>query len=196
MPLQRWHFSFQPMDHYNRQILKFSLHFALALLTGWVLSVLIADLPVVVTFLEKSAFSHSLESSVIYFLHQLLSLMGYQHQMLPHHIVKIDGTRGVLIIYSCLALRHIAQFSGFMLVIKGPWKRKILYIFFGIIIIYFVNILRIYIATIAQYHCPRYEMEIHYYGGRILLYGTILLLWIRWINKYTFPYFGLNFVDK
>lgn len=161
------------------------LNIFFALATGWLLSVITNDIPSISNFLKDTITIKALSSVTIWVSHQLLDLLNLENTITNNNVIKITGTNGVLIAYSCLGIRHIMHFTGFMAVIKGNWKNKIWFIPSGIIIILFVNIIRIVIVAFIQKNHPDLLEPIHFYLGRIMIYGSILILWIIWLVKFS-----------
>lgn len=157
----------------------------IALAAGWVLSVITNDIPYISNYLKDTITIKTLSSGTIWISHHLLGLFNLENTVTNNNVIKITGTNGVLIAYSCLGIRHIMHFTGFMAVIKGYWKNKIWFIPAGIIIILFVNIIRIVIVAFVQKNYPDLLESIHFYLGRIMIYGSILSLWIIWFVKFS-----------
>lgn len=161
------------------------LNIFIALATGWILSVITNDIPFISNYLKDTSAIKALSSVTIWVSHQLLGLFKLENTITNHNVIKITGTNGVLIAYSCLGIRHIMHFTGFMAIINGNWKNKIWFIPAGIAIILFVNIIRIVIVAFVQKNHLQLLEPIHFYLGRIMVYGSILSLWIIWFVKFS-----------
>lgn len=103
-------------------------------------------------------------------------------------IVGIDGTNGVWIGDPCNGFSLFALFLVFMLTYPGPWKQKLWYIPMGLIIIHFVNVLRIVALTIILNINSDWLDFNHNYTFNIVVYSTVFLLWFIWAKKFANPY--------
>jgi len=97
----------------------------------------------------------------------------------------IDGTHGVWIGNSCVGLQLLALFAGFIIAYPGPVKKKLLFIPFGLVTIYLINILRIVGLCIITLYAPEMLDFNHHYTFTITVYAYIFLLWIIWVNRYS-----------
>jgi exosortase family protein XrtF len=92
----------------------------------------------------------------------------------------------VRIIEGCNALSVIILFISFIIAFSGKWKHTILFILFGIISIHFFNVMRIASLCLAIYHLPTYSKFLHDVVFPLVIYGLVFILWIVWVNKYSF----------
>lgn len=83
----------------------------------------------------------------------------------------------------CNGLVLFVIFAGFVMCYPGKIKQKLWFIPLGIFIIYFINIIRIISLTLIQIHAPTYLEFNHHYVFTILVYSTIFILWLWYINK-------------
>ena len=89
------------------------------------------------------------------------------------------------IIEGCNALSVIILFISFVIAFTGKFKKTILFIMFGSIIIHILNIGRIALLCVALYHFPQYEHLLHGVVFPLVIYGVVFLLWVIWVNKYS-----------
>ena len=89
------------------------------------------------------------------------------------------------IIEGCNALSVIILFISFVIAFTGKFKKTLLFILFGIILIHILNIARIALLCIALYHFPQYEHLLHGVVFPLVIYGVVFLLWVIWVNKYS-----------
>ncbi len=115
----------------------------------------------------------------------ILSIAGYSIEVYGKTI-KIIGSYGVHVDRGCLGRNTLGLFVGFILAFPGKFSNKLWYIFVGIIIFLFLNILRILGLTITDYCCREYLDFNHHYVFKIVVYVVIFLLWARWIKKYSY----------
>ena len=90
------------------------------------------------------------------------------------------------IIEGCNALSVIILFVSFVIAFTGKFKQTVLFSLFGIVIIHVFNILRIVLLSMAIFHYPKYREILHGVIFPLFIYGIVFLLWIIWVNKYSF----------
>lgn len=97
----------------------------------------------------------------------------------------VDGYYVVGIIEGCNSVSIIILFMAFIIAFKGSLKRTILFSLFGVITIYYVNILRISILTYGVFYFGNYTDLLHDIVFPAIIYGYIFLLWIIWVNYFS-----------
>ena len=102
--------------------------------------------------------------------------------------VGIDGSHGVLIGVPCNGFDLFALFAGFVIAFPGKIKNKLAYIPIGILIIHFLNIIRLVALAIVVVYYPDSLQFNHKYTFTIIVYFCIFLMWILWVKKFS----GLN----
>ena len=90
------------------------------------------------------------------------------------------------IIEGCNALSVIILFIAFVVAFSGKLKNTLLFIIFGSGLIYLLNIFRIVILCMAMYSFPEYQNVLHSVVFPLFIYGIVFILWIIWVNKYSF----------
>jgi exosortase family protein XrtF len=90
------------------------------------------------------------------------------------------------IIEGCNAVSVIILFMSFVIAFTGKFKQTLAFILIGIIVIHFFNVLRIALLCMAIFHFPKYEPILHGVIFPLFIYGIVFLLWIIWVNKYSF----------
>lgn len=115
---------------------------------------------------------------------------GYSAQVLPNPNqpsmkLFVEGVFLARIVEGCNALSIIILFVSFIIAFAERFKKTVLYIFAGIVIIYAVNILRIAILAIALYEYPAYEHTLHGVVFPGIIYGIVFLLWLIWVRLLT-----------
>ena len=118
----------------------------------------------------------------------VLNSMGYDAKILPHPNqpsikVIVNDKYIARVIEGCNAVSIIIMFLSFIIAFAGKLKTTIFYCFAGSIIIYAFNLIRIVILSIGLYHYPSREHLLHDIIFPILIYGTVFLLWMVWINR-------------
>ncbi|MDO9276014.1 MAG: exosortase family protein XrtF [Lutibacter sp.] len=120
----------------------------------------------------------------------LLTVFGY-----PTEIVQdtetvsvklfINGEFTAFIVEGCNAVSIIILFIAFIVAFAGKFKTTVLYILFGSVLIYFTNILRIVIISMALYEYPQYQHLLHEIIFPSIIYGMTFLLWFVWVKKFS-----------
>ena len=90
------------------------------------------------------------------------------------------------IIEGCNAVSVIILFIAFVVAFSGKIKNTLLFIIFGSVLIYILNIFRITILCMAMYSFPEYQDFLHGVFFPLFIYGVVFILWIIWVNKYSF----------
>lgn len=101
-----------------------------------------------------------------------------QSTSLYHHSNKVIG-----IANSCNGLILFIVFCGFIVCVPGYIKPKLWFIPIGIVLIFFVNVIRIVSLTYIQIHYPAWLNFNHHYVFTLLVYGFIFGLWMYYIKK-------------
>jgi exosortase family protein XrtF len=90
------------------------------------------------------------------------------------------------IIEGCNALSVIILFISFVIAFTGKLKNTLLFIVFGSILIHVLNVGRIALLCMALYSFPQLEHLLHGVIFPLVIYGIVFLLWVIWVNKYSF----------
>lgn len=90
------------------------------------------------------------------------------------------------IIEGCNSFSVIILFVSFVVAFTGKFRKTLLFILIGSVIIYIFNIFRIALLCWAIYYYPKYEHILHGVVFPLVIYGVVFALWILWINKFSF----------
>ena len=90
------------------------------------------------------------------------------------------------IIEGCNALSVIILFVSFVIAFTGKFKNTFLFILSGSLLIHLLNIGRISLLCVALYNFPQFEHLLHGVIFPLVIYGVVFLLWVIWVNKYSF----------
>lgn len=90
------------------------------------------------------------------------------------------------IVEGCNALSVIILFVSFVIAFTGKFKQTLLFIVFGSLLIHIFNVFRIALLSMAIFHFPQYEHFLHGVVFPLFIYGVVFLLWVVWVNKYSF----------
>ncbi|WP_346880839.1 exosortase family protein XrtF [uncultured Algibacter sp.] len=120
----------------------------------------------------------------------LLNVLGYEVKVLPHTNelsmkVIVNGVYLARVIEGCNAVSVIILFMSFIAAFFAKLKNTLRYMFFGSVLIYIVNVLRIVVLTMGLYHYPQYGDVLHGVVFPAIIYGMVFLLWILWVNRFS-----------
>jgi exosortase/archaeosortase family protein len=80
---------------------------------------------------------------------------------------------------SCNGLNLYILFIGFIIAFPNTFKRKISFGIYGFIIVFGVNVLRCIGLGMVQIHYPHFMVYAHHYIFKIITYGVVFFLWIK-----------------
>ena len=120
----------------------------------------------------------------------LLNSIGYNANVLPHPDepsmkIIINGKFVARVIEGCNGISIINLFLSFVIAFAGKPKTTFLYCFAGSIIIYAFNLVRIVILSAGLYHYPWRRDILHNIIFPMLIYGTVFILWMLWVNRFS-----------
>lgn len=120
----------------------------------------------------------------------LLNVAGFDAKIEQHTSemsikLFINNTYVARVIEGCNAISIIILFIAFIVAFASGFKKTALYILFGSLIIYVINIVRIAIIAWAIYKYPAYENVLHTIIFPSIIYGVTFLLWFIWIQKFS-----------
>jgi exosortase family protein XrtF len=98
------------------------------------------------------------------------------------------------IIEGCNALSIIILFISFVIAFTGKLKQTILFIIIGSLLIHVFNVIRIALLCMAIFHYNQYEHLLHGVLFPLFIYGFVFVLWIIWVNKFSF--YAKNAIKK
>lgn len=112
-----------------------------------------------------------------------LEAFGYTVFTGVDRVIGVDGTGGLWIGDNCNGIALFALFAGFIIAYPGSWKKKLLYIPAGIILIELMNVLRVICLAILDTYSRAWTEFNHTYTFTIVIYGFIFLLWMFYVNR-------------
>ena len=117
-------------------------------------------------------------------VHFLLNQLNYQFISLnlDERIIRIANSGGVRVSPPCSGLDIMFWFSVIIFTYPAKITRKIIFVLSGIVIIHLLNISRITALTLLSYHAPEWVEINHKLIFNIIVYSTILLIWLKFIN--------------
>jgi len=107
------------------------------------------------------------------------------HPTEPSVKIIYNGKYVSRIIEGCNALSVMILFVAFIVAFTGKFKRTIVFILFGLLLIHLLNVVRIALLSVALYHYPQYEHLLHAVIFPLIIYGIVFLLWVIWVNKFS-----------
>lgn len=90
------------------------------------------------------------------------------------------------IIEGCNAISVIILFVSFVIAFTGKLKPTLLFLIIGSLLIHVFNVFRIALLCMALYNFPQFDSVLHDVIFPLVIYGLVFLLWIVWVNKYSF----------
>lgn len=109
----------------------------------------------------------------------MLEFLGYE-VFIYDRVVALWNTPGIEVIDECTATEVTGLFAGFIIAFPGSWQLRLFFIPIGLLVIYLVNVFRIFSLVLVQYHYPDYLDVSHDYTANTAFYIVIFLLWIIW----------------
>jgi exosortase family protein XrtF len=115
----------------------------------------------------------------------ILELLGYGVFTGLDRLIGIDGFPGLWVGDNCNGIALFALFSGFIIAYPGPWKKKLVFIPAGIVLLEMLYIIRLVVLAIIQTYSYSLTEFHHTYTFTIVIYGFIFFLWMLWVNRYS-----------
>ena len=119
------------------------------------------------------------------FSKSILEMLGHR-TFVEGRTIRIAGTSGLWVGDNCNAISLFALFTGFIIAFPGNIKSKFWFIPLGILFIYFLNCIRLIILAIVDVYSRKWTEFNHTYTFTIIIYGCIFMLWMFWVNRYSF----------
>lgn len=100
------------------------------------------------------------------------------------NITISNGYRKVITVFEgCNGINVMIVFASFLIAFRGAIKRTVLFLAVGLVIIYFVNLLRVALLYLVEIHFPRYMYFVHKYFFTGCIYAIVFLMWYVWIKS-------------
>ena len=118
----------------------------------------------------------------------LLNLTGYETitKDFPTHetiLFYINGKSATRMIEGCNAVSVMIMFLAFVFAFyKGV--KTFYFAFSGIVLLYILNLFRIYVLNVIVVDFPALTKYAHEYFFPAIIYGGVVVLWLIWINKF------------
>ncbi|MGB3590799.1 MAG: exosortase family protein XrtF [Nonlabens sp.] len=126
-------------------------------------------------------------SQVSYQTHLILDSLGRDASIintpnLPSVSLYLGTTPVFRVIEGCNAVSVMILFVAFVLAFARSVKSTLLFIAYGIAIIYIMNLLRLVALAIIYKDYPEFKEFAHGIAFPAVIYGTTILLWIYWLR--------------
>jgi exosortase family protein XrtF len=120
----------------------------------------------------------------------LLETFGYNVELSPSKfdpsvIVSVNLVSIVRVVEGCNAISVMILFVAFVLAFSKGLVKTLAFILVGLLIIHILNVSRIAFLTIGIMKYPQYEHVLHGVIFPLIIYGTVFLLWIVWVTKFS-----------
>lgn len=116
----------------------------------------------------------------------VLEAFGFTSTLWPDTLVQgmlltIENTYTVSIVEGCNSISVIILFMAFIIAFAENFKKTILFLFAGSVLIYSVNLLRIAFLVVALYKYPQYENVLHGVVFPGIIYSMVFIMWMVWV---------------
>lgn len=120
----------------------------------------------------------------------VLKMMGQDASYVQHSeemSVKLllNDVYRARVIEGCNSMSIIILFIAFIVAFPGSIKATVIYVLLGSVFIYVINILRIALLTLLLEKYPEQQEFLHNLLFPAIIYGTVFLLWVLWVNKFS-----------
>jgi len=160
---------------------KFIIYFILkaaGVYAGWYI---IYDL-----WLKKSGvFDNWIVENIVYSAFKILTFFNYDVNIDHNKLWIVDAKGSVIIGSGCDGLELYVLFIGFILIFAGSWKNKIWFIPVGVLVLYFLNVLRVIALTLNGLVSVSLLRFNHKYTFTIILYVVTFLGWMIWVKYFS-----------
>ena len=118
----------------------------------------------------------------------LLNFTGYEtvtKDFPSHETVQfyINGKVATRMVEGCNAVSVMIMFLAFVFAFyKGV--KTFYFAFAGIVLLYILNLFRIYVLNVIVVDFPALTKPAHDYFFPAIIYGGVVILWLIWINKF------------
>lgn len=118
----------------------------------------------------------------------LLNFTGYEtvtKDFPSHETVQfyINGKVATRMVEGCNAVSVMIMFLAFVFAFyKGV--KTFYFAFSGIVLLYILNLFRIYVLNVIVVDFPALTKYAHDYFFPAIIYGGVVVLWLIWINKF------------
>ena len=172
----------------KKTIVKFLIKFFVT----YALLVLIYNFYLDQTQQRGDAFSCSpITQTVAYHTQKLANLFGFQatvHQHENELSMKfyLGDHYSFRLVEGCNSISIIILFIAFIVAFSGSLPATILFGLVGIAVIYIMNVVRLLAISVLTKEYPEYDYFLHDLLFPAIIYGTVMVLWIVWVNRFSY----------
>jgi exosortase/archaeosortase family protein len=119
--------------------------------------------------------------------HAVLEFLNVRHYYTgqTYYITSLSGEVTWLEVSpGCTSLKQWMHWIFLIALYPGPRLHKLWYIPFGVIVIHFINLVRITGLGITLKYWPTQFDFAHDYIFKTMFYGVIFLMWVIWVEKF------------
>lgn len=129
--------------------------------------------------------------TVAYHTQKLANLFGYQANVYQHESelsmkFYLGDHYSFRLIEGCNSISVIILFIAFVVAFSGSVPATIIYAIVGSFVIYFMNLVRLVVISVLTKEHPEYDYFLHDLFFPAIIYGTVLVLWVIWVNKFSY----------
>ena len=97
----------------------------------------------------------------------------------------LPGNRSLELLRGCTGLKEMILFVFIIIFSRGSWKKKLVFIPSGLVILQFVNVIRVVSFGLSLALYPGTFHFIHHYLFNLVFFAVLFFLWILWIERFS-----------
>ncbi len=86
--------------------------------------------------------------SILYTAGGICKILGYHTEIINTTIIRVIHGYGVTMVYKCVGISVLSSWAAVAIAYSTPLKRKLIWLFSGLFLIWFINVLRITVLLI------------------------------------------------
>jgi len=111
-------------------------------------------------------------------------LLRMNYSTADPNIFIFNGKGSIIINESCSGLKQYYQVLVLFLLFPGPWRHKAWFIPGSLLVMYWTNIFRVVMLSVAMALIPQHWHFIHDWVLRPFFYVVLFALWIWWVERW------------
>ena len=101
------------------------------------------------------------------------------------YVASRDGSLGYVGVEpGCTSLKQWTHWIVLMLLFPGPWRHKLWYVPLGVVVIHFVNLIRVTGLALTLIPWPHHFAFFHNYIFKTFFYFMIFVMWVVWVEYF------------
>jgi len=135
-----------------------------------------------------------LVEGILYLSKNILGWLGYPVETGCYYLKGNKG--GIRFARACIGISLMLVFSVFVWLTGKSLKKRVSFIFTGLLVINLINALRIVLLYLSQaWHGMKYAGILHdTYDG--VIYGLVFLMWVLWVERFSDHEIVLRYIKK